>query len=100
MWKIILAFTLVLGISLGSRELILFTHRIKFTKSKFPAVPEIFETDRIGITEFITGGTATQISNHPFMASLRTLSNFHFCGGVILNNVSFERAHTNHPDFY
>jgi hypothetical protein len=66
-------------------------------KFKLSAVPEIFETKDYGITEFITGGTATEINNHPFMVSLRNLNNFHFCGGVILNNVSLELFPTSHP---
>ncbi|GJQ80499.1 hypothetical protein Trydic_g12391 [Trypoxylus dichotomus] len=35
----------------------------------------------------ILGGTIAENGAYPFMASLRTLSNIHFCGGSIINNL-------------
>lgn len=34
----------------------------------------------------IVGGTSTTIASRPFQASLRTTSNYHFCGGSIITN--------------
>lgn len=34
----------------------------------------------------IVGGTSTTIASRPFQVSLRTTSNFHFCGGSIITN--------------
>lgn len=36
----------------------------------------------------IVGGTATTIEKYPFHASVRTVNNFHFCGGNIISDVS------------
>lgn len=35
----------------------------------------------------IVGGGPAYIENHRYQVSLRTASNFHFCGGSIISNV-------------
>lgn len=76
--KIILIVTLV-ALSVGSRKIIM-TRRRKCSRFvTFLALVEDPETRVIG------GGSVT-LGQVPHMASLRSLSNVHFCGGSILNN--------------
>lgn len=46
----------------------------------------IVATSIAGQTGKVVGGTDAAPGAYPFVVSLRTASNAHFCGGSILNN--------------